>query len=208
MPPVPAHSLPQNLPPNFLEYPTVIRFDNHADGAVIDNFYKGVTFESFVDTPTQMIWPVFARSSALAESPRNVVSINDVTSTSTQSPTQTAEPFFGGTLGGIRVTFTRPQLYVSIDARVVVPPESLGQGQMPVRKPFLQTFDDQGRVLNTKYGDPKSQVWQTLAFQSTSANIVSAVFSTEPASGGELKVYALFDNLVYARQLFRIILGV
>jgi len=36
-----------------LQYPTVIKFDNLPDGTVVDTYYaaKGVTFESFVDTP-------------------------------------------------------------------------------------------------------------------------------------------------------------
>lgn len=82
-----------------LLYPTVITFDNLADGTMVDMLYaaKGVTFESFVDTPAAMKWSAFARYDPEAESPKNVISINDV---HLSGHTNTVTPFFGGDFGG------------------------------------------------------------------------------------------------------------
>ena len=146
------------------------------------------------------MWSAFARYDPEAESPRNVISINDV---HLSAQTNTITPFFGGDFGGIRATFTKPQKFVSIDALPSVPPES---GGTPVARPFLQTFDAQDHVIDTIFGDPNNETWQRLESLSSSVNISSAVFSTEPSNGG-VQVSAAFDRLVFAEFLYRIVLG-
>ena len=189
---------------------TVITFDNLVDGTVIDTYYaaKGVTFQSYLDMPAQT-WSAYARFTPVAESPRNVISINDATMHQQTPPPATITPFFSGDGGRILATFSTPQRYVSIDALAVLPPE---WSDKPVARPFLETYDAQGDLIDQifyapAYGNSAYFTWQSLFALSSSTNIVAAKFSTEPAPYHGTKVSALFDRLVFVRYLSPIRLG-
>jgi hypothetical protein len=178
----------------------IITFDSVADGTAVDTHYSGVTFASITTMPP-MRWSAFARLEGTgAESPRNVISVQ-----------KTGFPAFDAQSGGIQATFDVPQLYVSIDVSAVWSPEYQppNPNQLPTNKPFLQAFDAQGTVLKTVYyppnfGDPAFGSWQSLIYESTSANIKSVTFSSEYA---EPRIFGIFDNFVFAPYRPRLELG-
>jgi hypothetical protein len=201
MAPKPPQPLP--TPPRPIPFPpfrtaTIITFDDVADNTAVDTYYtaKGVTFASITTNPPRQ-WSAYARQTPSAESAPNGISVIPAPYLS----------MFDARNGGIQATFSSPQLYVSIDAMAVLPPEYFGQ---PTNKPFLQSLDANGNVLQTvfyaaNYGDPAFGTWQPLVITSGSANIAKVIFSSQHSSGPA--VYALFDRLAFAPSIPIFLLG-
>ena len=161
-----------------------INFDNVANGTVINSAYAGLTFSN------PLGGDIYARSTSLAASPGNVVSI-----------LQTGIPAFHAGWGAVDVAFSSAQQNVSIDAAPGAPFEFL----TPLTKlPFLQAFDAGGNLLAADYysgalPDDSAEVgpYETLSISRTTADIAKIRFSVQnPLSG--VSTYGLFDNLSYS----------
>jgi hypothetical protein len=179
-------------PPTDFGEATVIDFDDVADGAVVDAHYvsKGVTFASVTNNPPRR-WSAYARAVWGVTSAPNCVSV----------VAPPALGFFDARQGGVEASFARPQRWVSIDAKIVLPPEFMST---PTARPFLETYNADGKVLGRvyyplAYGDPGYGSWQTLMHSSTSADIVKVIFSS--AYSGPTPVYGLFDQLAFCTKI-------
>lgn len=181
-------------PPKFLfTNVKVINFDGVPDGTVISKHYLskfGVTFSSITTKPAKR-WDAFARQTPTAELPHNVVSVE-----------QSTAAFFDASNGGIEASFEqeKPQKYVSIDVFPVVTSELFIAA---TNRPFLQSFDRHGHVLDTTflsvpYGDPNYFSWHTLSFEAPTAEIARAVFSSE--FNGTPHVMGLFDQFMFCHE--------
>jgi hypothetical protein len=163
----------------------VINFDDVADGTVINTHYSGLIFTN----PLAAGSYVFARYSASAETPPNVVSIG-------------GNLFFDQRDGYVEVFLSSAAQTVSIDAAAVAPPEFMG---VLTKRPYLQAFDFYGNYLGTVYY-PTSLLpttssgqgpWYTLSFTSSTQNVWTVVFSSEPPGGGN-PTYGKFDNFSWS----------
>jgi hypothetical protein len=170
--------------------PLTINFDDVADGTVIDTHYPGLTFANPIGGS------VFARNGfGFAPSAPNVVALS-----------ATGLPIFDASQGAVDVTFSAPQIGVSIDARPVGPVEFLG---ILLNRPFLEAYSGStpatflGRVLYTgtlptgccfEVGPT-----ETLTFNSPTANIARVRFSSQQ-SQSSLHTWGLFDNLRFDAQ--------
>jgi hypothetical protein len=182
-----------NSPPfkYFYTNVTVIGFDGVADGTVVSKRYLskfGVTFASITSTPKKQ-WDAFARQTPTAESPHNVVSVE-----------QSAAAFFDASNGGIEASFQDPQKFVSIDVFPVIASELFIAA---TNRPFLQSFDSNGHVLDTTFlnipfNDPNYFKWHTLSFEAPTAEIATAVFSCE--FNGTPHVMGLFDQFMFSHE--------
>ena len=181
--------------------PTLINFDDVADGTVIDTHYsnKGVTFSAVSDMPAST-WSAVARSWT-AESSPNVISIVG----------PTGVPFFDASLGGIQANFSSPQRWVSISAKPVTLAEDIGQTFS--HKPYIEGFDAQGDFIGglityygPSHGDQNWGTWQKLILSSTSANISAVRFSSQYANSPP-HVFALFDDFRFSDRIPPVPLG-
>lgn len=164
-----------------------INFDTVANGTNISHYYAGVTL-SAVNCPYGT--NVYARKSATAASPSNVVTLIPA-STSVLT-------IFDRRFGGVQATFTTPKRSVSIRVQPVLLPEHLGA---VTAKPFLQAFDAAGKFLGVvyypiAYGSRGYGTYQTLTISSKTANIKYVQFSSQYISG-QSPVYGNFDDLSY-----------
>jgi hypothetical protein len=191
---------------------TEINFDTVATGAVVNNKYGGVTLNAVQllnQSPGANFGTVYASDRydvRSADTPRNVITIN--------KPPQLAG--FDETGGGIQVTFSSPQLYVSIDAHPII---TGGDPRNPnTNRPYMMVFGVPIKLIPLAQLPPVQiatvslptlsmnpnhfETWQTLDFVSTSAtpNIGSIIFSSSN-SGYCASVYALFDRLRFAHHL-------
>ena len=164
----------------------VINFDDVADGTVINTHYSGLIFTN----PLAAGSHVFARYSASAETPPNVVSAS------------ISQPFFDQRDGYVEVFLSSAAQTVSIDAAAVAPPEFMG---LLTKRPYLQAFDFHGHLLGTVYY-PTSLLpttssgqgpWYTLSFTSSTQNVWTVVFSSEPPGAGN-PTYGKFDNFSWS----------
>lgn len=167
---------------------TVISFDNVGDGTAIDLAYTGlgVTFNNPVGGN------IYARSSSIAASSPNVVSVF-----------QTG--FFGAfdaRDGAVEAVFSSGQRQVSIDSAIVRLPEGLGT---PANFPKLEVYSTLGTliaVVNWNFAlipqPPAGGItgYQTLSFTSGSDDIGRVrFFSGQP--GGSPSNFGVFDNLSF-----------
>ena len=160
-----------------------LKFDDAADGAMIDVRYAGVVFANPIGGD------IFARFSPSAPSASNVVSVfsNGV-------------PEFDARYGAVDAHLATPVGVVKIDARPVAPLEFLGTLS---RRPFLQAFDSANNLLGTVYyagplptGSGEIGPAETLTFASTANNIAVARWSSQNplTPPGYIPTYGLFDN--------------
>jgi hypothetical protein len=163
----------------------VINFDDVADGTAINTHYSGLIFTN----PLAAGSYVFARHSASAETPPNVVTVG-------------SNLFFDERDGYVEVFLSSAAQTVSIDAAAVAPPEFMG---LLTKRPYLQAFDFHGHLLGTVYY-PTSLLpttssgqgpWYTLSFTSSTQNVWTVVFSSEPPGGGN-PTYGKFDNFSWS----------
>ncbi len=165
-----------------------INFDTVADGTAIDTAYSslGVTFNNPLGGAS-----IYARSSSLAQSLPNVVSVFS-----------TGFPEFDARYGAVEATFSSAQSFVSIDAAIIRVPVGLGT---PTNFPKLEVYNTSGGFItavnwNFTLG-PQPPAgggtdYQTLAYSSASANIGKVrVLSGQP--GGNPSNFGRFDNLKF-----------
>lgn len=156
-----------------------INFDDVPDGTIIDSHYNAdVTFSRVL---TNFLGPVYARASADAASPPNVITV------------QPESPFFLSSDGAIKAVFTVPQKKVSIDVRNT---NVYGGGIAR-----MNIYDASGNLLSSVSGaepfDPGFNQWKTISFKSQASNIAYIHLSVDTLrEGGGM---ALFDNLFFFR---------
>jgi hypothetical protein len=191
---------------------TEIDFDSVASGTVVNNAYRGVALNAVPlknPTPGAGFGSVYASNGAdpgNQDSPPNVVTIN--------KPPQAAG--FNDSVGGIQVTFTSPQLYVSIDTRAIV---TAADPRNPnSNAPYMEIYGVPIQLIPPAHlppaliatvslaplaANPNFESWQTLDFVSTSPtpNIGSIIFSCSSSGAVGASVYALFDRLRFAHHL-------
>ena len=160
-----------------------MKFDDVADGAMINTRYPGVVFANPIGGN------IYARRSLSASSPSNVVSVFG-----------TGVPAFDARYGAVDAHLSTPVRVVKIDARPVAPLEFLGQLS---RRPFLQAFDSANNLLGTVYyagalptGSGEIGPPETLTFASSANNIAVARWSVQNplTPPGYTPTYGLFDN--------------
>lgn len=168
--------------------PTLIHFDDAADGAVINTRYPGVTFTNPIGGN------IYARTGfGGAPSSPNVVSVF-----------ATNFPFFDSRYGGVQARFATPVRVVSIDVRPVGPVDSFLD--LLTKRPFLQTFDSANQFLGIVYyagALPTGCCYEvgpteTLTFTSTANNIAYVQFSSQNPTNPplpRLPTFGIFDNL-------------
>lgn len=180
----------------------VIDFDDAPDGTIVDTRYPGVTFGCLVCSSGH----AFARDmnafgSTTAASGANVVTL--------VAPGASTVTSFDTRQGALSAVFAVPQRFVSIDARPQLPLEFLGTAN---NKPYLELYNSTAQNAATliarvlyplNYGDPGyctpstsacGGPWQTIAYTSSSDNIVSIRISCQNSQSGPA-VYGDFDNL-------------
>jgi hypothetical protein len=159
------------------------KFDDVADGTMINTRYSGVIFTNLIGGS------IYARLSLSAPSPSNVVSVFG-----------SGVPAFDARYGAVDAHLATPVKVVKIDARPVAPLEFLGTLS---RRPFLQAFDSYNNLLGTVYyagalptGSGEIGPTETLTFVSTANNIAVARWSTQNplTPPGYTPTYGLFDN--------------
>ena len=159
------------------------KFDDAADGAVINTRYSGVVFTNPIGGD------IYARLSLSAPSLSNVVSVF-----------ASGVPAFDARYGAVDAHLATPVKVVKIDARPVAPLEFLDTLS---RRPFLQAFDSANNLLGTVYyagplptGSGEIGPTETLTFVSTANNIAVARWSTQNplTPPGFTPTYGLFDN--------------
>ena len=171
-----------------------------ADGTKLDVVQPyaswGVTFSADLGGPPGH---VFARKDLGAETPPNVVSVNDVNLTA----------HYNASVGAVRATFSTPQRWVSIDTLPQTAVEALG---CTYNQPYIAAFDVNGNYL------PNSEVvypipycdasgnrnpawgasWYSLQIaERPTADIGSVEFSVQVTQQG-FSVFALFDHLRFS----------
>jgi hypothetical protein len=214
MPPV--HTQPVNLQPthvSLLPFVSEIDFDTVSSGDVINSHYPGVKFDVVPVQNTQgsVSADVFASDAydqTRADSPPNVITVS-------QPPKRAG---FDERSGAIRVTFSSPQIYVSIDVLpIIYTGEQLepDPSALPYLSAFGQTillpFNKSIRppigtkwIPNANNQDPQfTKVWQRIEFVSTSPtpDIYSVQFSSVWASGNGAPVFGIFDRLRFSHVL-------
>lgn len=176
----------------FIPHFTIVNFDDVQDGAVVDNHYHsshGVKFASVTDMPART-WNTFARKSSDAQTPSNVVSVN-----------QSGDPAFDANVGGIEATFTAPQRYVCISARPFIdtgPENDVTQ----LGYPYLESFDHNGNFLDICHyplalGQPGWGDYRPLSLNSPTAIIAKVRFSCHPSAAKNAPIYGMFDRLLF-----------
>lgn len=166
-------------------FATTVNFDGLADGTVINTHYAGVTFGNPLGSAD-----IYARSSASAASPSNVVSVF-----------QTGIPAFDSRWGAVEAVFGTAQRYVSIDAAILRVSEGLSS---PINSPKLEIYTASGFLTSILWDFsviPQPDVgaitgYQTLAFSSLTDNITKVRFlSSNP--GESPSNFGMFDNLTF-----------
>jgi hypothetical protein len=187
---------------------TEIDFDFVSSGTVINNQYArfGVTFEAVTlsnTLPGANFGSVFAAKDPFAETSPNIIAIS-----------QNGSAFHEGQ-GGIRATFSSPQLFVSIDALPIFSDDDPSDPNtntpyllvfgLPIYQPapYPPIWPEIARITFPVWNKaPNFQSWQTMDYVSTSPtpNIGSIIFSSSYSGIGE-PVYAVFDRLRFAHEL-------
>jgi PEP-CTERM motif-containing protein len=170
----------------------LINFDDVANGTVINNHYAGVTFGNPLVDPSQgLVGDIYARSTTVAESASNVVSVF-----------ATGVPAFDARWGAVEAVFATAQKSVSIDAAILRLPEGLGT---VVNFPKLEIYNAAGFVTSVNWDFtliPQPAVgaiteYQTLSYVSALDDITKVRFlSGQP--GGAPSNFGLFDNLNFS----------
>ncbi|HYQ02509.1 MAG TPA: hypothetical protein VER96_27745 [Polyangiaceae bacterium] len=170
--------------------PTVIDFDRDPAGAAIaDGTTVDATYNSLGVTLTCIVCGsnphAFARAPGRAG---NGVSLF-------ASPTI---PLYDSRNGAVRVEFTTPRSWVSIDALAVLPPEWAGT---PQARPWLEAYDAAGNKIGSAvyypaYGTTGWGTWQTLRFDDPNASIKFVRISSQHYNNSP-SVYGAFDNLTF-----------
>jgi cysteine-rich repeat protein len=166
----------------------IVDFDDVADGTAIDAYYASLGLPFGFVNPIG--GSIYARGSALADTPENVVSVF-----------ATGIPAFDARDGAVEVVFSTPQSYVAIDAAILRLPEGLGT---PVNEPRLEIYDVSGAFVTGVDWDfaqiPQPGVgavtpYQTLSYASPTPNAIGKVriLSTQPLGGPSN--FGLFDDL-------------
>lgn len=183
-------------PPN-LERTVVIRFDDVADGTVVDAQYagSGVTFASLTTNPP-------SRGSAYARQLQIGTAASGVNVLSLSKGAGWTGAFFDARQGAVEATFSQLQRSVSVLALPLDSPEGLG---MDDNRPFMEAFDTAGAYLGrsrTQLGpdDPNFYLnWQLISFVSPIKNIKKVRLSSQ--AHGSRWVYTVFDNLSFQVNL-------
>lgn len=188
---------PLKPPPN-LERTIVIRFDDVADGTVVDTQYAGsggVTFASLTTQPA-------SRGSAYARRLQFDKAASGMNVLSLSKDPALFGAFFDARQGAVEATFDQPQRSVSVMALPVVWPDSLSKED---NRPFIEAFDAAGNYLGRArtqlgMGDANFDMhWQLIAFTSPSKNIKKIRLSSQ--AHPDSWVHTVFDNLTFQMNL-------
>lgn len=173
-----------------------IGFDDVPSGSLVDGNYSrnGILLSSVVSQSGHAYVASWQNN--------NTVSLWNPATMGVFSSTFAAEE------GAVKAVFATPQKKVSIDALGVEAIEFLGTDASLQRRPFLEAFDANSKLLAKAYyanwyGDGKTGwgKWQTLTIERPQGDIAYVLFSSianPPGQRGRVHaqaIYGVFDNL-------------